>query len=190
VYEVDIGKYPSSLDALLKNPGDKKWKGPYIKTKEWPPTDAWGTPLRLSLSGGTNGSLPSLNSAGPDRTFDTADDLKSDGTSFESTTPGGKKGAFDPWIGRYKFAQDSKSAGKPLDIIRGEQGFSILLEGRKFALEQEGDHFRFTTGDMVWNKDRTSRELEWFIIAYDPDRQQFYMGAPDNPQWRQYLEAR
>jgi hypothetical protein len=45
VYEVDIGKYTSSLDALLKNPGDKKWKGPYIKTKEWPPTDAWGTPL-------------------------------------------------------------------------------------------------------------------------------------------------
>jgi len=77
VFEVDMGSYPSSLDELVKNPGTGNWKGPYIKVAQWSPVDAWGTAIRYSLSEGNTAS-PVFTSAGPDRTFDTADDLRSD----------------------------------------------------------------------------------------------------------------
>jgi len=54
-------------------------------------------------------------------------------------------------------------------------------------LKPEGDQFRFTTGDVVWNKDKTGKVLEWFMIAYDSNTQQYYLGSPDYPKWRQYL---
>ena len=41
---------------------------------------------------------------------------------------------------------------------------------------------------MVWNADKTAKELEWFIIAYDANRKQYYLGAPENMEWRQYLK--
>jgi general secretion pathway protein G len=78
VYKVDMGKYPSSLDELVKSPGSENWKGPYVRVADWPPVDAWGTPIRFSLAGGTTRPSPIISSAGPDRTFDTADDLRSD----------------------------------------------------------------------------------------------------------------
>ena len=73
-----MGRYPSSLDELVKNPGGENWKGPYIKVAKWPPEDAWGTAIRYSRAEGTSSASPIVSSAGPDRTFDTADDLRCD----------------------------------------------------------------------------------------------------------------
>jgi len=42
LYELDNGKFPSSLDALITNPGTQEapsWKGPYLEKK---PVDPWG----------------------------------------------------------------------------------------------------------------------------------------------------
>jgi len=89
--------------------------------------------------------------------------------------------------GAYVFSEDSKYAGKPFQILAEEEGLFVVIEGNKKDLTSDADIFRFTTGDMVWNKDRTAEELEWFLIAHDPDRKQYYMGSHDNTQWRQYL---
>lgn len=41
LYELDNGKFPSSLSGLLNNPGGRgNWNGPYIKKK---PIDPWGS---------------------------------------------------------------------------------------------------------------------------------------------------
>jgi general secretion pathway protein G len=45
-YRLDIGKYPSQtegLDALLSNPGDDDWAGPYL-AKANVPVDPWKHP--------------------------------------------------------------------------------------------------------------------------------------------------
>lgn len=43
-YRLDIGKYPSNLEALIRNSGNSKmWKGPYLRVKENKlPVDPWG----------------------------------------------------------------------------------------------------------------------------------------------------
>jgi len=89
--------------------------------------------------------------------------------------------------GDYVFSQDSRYSGKPVQILEEENSMFIEMEGSKMDLKPDDDNFRFTTGDMVWNKDRTAKVLEWFLIAYDSDKKQYYMGSPDNSQWRQYL---
>ena len=91
-------------------------------------------------------------------------------------------------VGEYKFSEDSRYAGRPFKVIREGTGMFVILEGGKFRLNEEADRYRFTTGDMVWNKDRTRKELEWFTIAFDQERNQYFMGAPGNPKWRQYLD--
>ena len=41
-YRLDVGKYPKSMDGLLKNDsGSKRWDGPYLK-KSVLPKDPWG----------------------------------------------------------------------------------------------------------------------------------------------------
>ena len=89
--------------------------------------------------------------------------------------------------GEYTFSKDSRYAGRPLTVEAEGDALFVVLEGHRAALTPEGSHYRFTTGDKVWNENQTAKELEWFIIAYDVDRKQHYMGSPQNTQWRQYL---
>ncbi|WFB37165.1 type II secretion system protein GspG [Kiritimatiellota bacterium B12222] len=47
-YYLDVGKMPTSLDALVNDPGVKNWSGPYVlKLKN----DAWDEPFTYSLNG-------------------------------------------------------------------------------------------------------------------------------------------
>lgn len=63
LYELDNGKYPSSLQALITNPGGlKSWNGPYIKKTA---IDPWGNPYRYRYPS-THGIDFDLYSLGPD----------------------------------------------------------------------------------------------------------------------------
>jgi general secretion pathway protein G len=51
-YRLDIGSYPSSqegLNALMTNPGQEKWEGPYLKKTV--PVDPWGNPYNYQFPG-------------------------------------------------------------------------------------------------------------------------------------------
>jgi general secretion pathway protein G len=48
-FRIDTGKLPQSLDDLIKNNGDKKWDGPYLKKKEIP-KDPWGHEFVYEIS--------------------------------------------------------------------------------------------------------------------------------------------
>jgi len=63
LYELDSGKYPNTLNALLTNPGGlKNWNGPYIKKK---PIDPWGNAYQYRCPG-SHGKDYDLYSLGPD----------------------------------------------------------------------------------------------------------------------------
>lgn len=67
----DTGRYPTEREgllALITNPDIPNWQGPYVTLIKH---DFWKTPYRYM----TNDTLPTLRSAGPDRVFETADDL-------------------------------------------------------------------------------------------------------------------
>jgi general secretion pathway protein G len=78
-YSMEVGVYPTTsqgLEALRSQPSDlgngAKWSGPYVD-KPIPP-DPWGVPYKyVSLGEGTEGC--EVWSSGPDRQFDTDDDL-------------------------------------------------------------------------------------------------------------------
>jgi len=75
LFEQDVGRYPTTeegLYALMANPGESGWKGPYLKTGLKP--DPWETPYVYA------GDTPevgfyALSSAGPDRQVGTEDDV-------------------------------------------------------------------------------------------------------------------
>ncbi|MBZ0155410.1 MAG: type II secretion system major pseudopilin GspG [Alphaproteobacteria bacterium] len=55
-YRLDAGVYPSTeqgLAALVTNPGEEKWEGPYLK-KNAVPVDPWGRPY-VYQNPGTHG---------------------------------------------------------------------------------------------------------------------------------------
>jgi general secretion pathway protein G len=72
MYEVDTGRYPASLEALLNNDGSPSWSGPYLRGGL--PTDSWGTPLNLTREGERGFKVIS---AGPDLQMGTSDDITS-----------------------------------------------------------------------------------------------------------------
>jgi general secretion pathway protein G len=81
LYELDNGDYPSSLQALLSNPGGaQNWRGPYLEKANL--NDAWGNPFVYSSPGSHNPHSYDLKSMGPDGT-DSADDVGNweDGTA-------------------------------------------------------------------------------------------------------------
>jgi general secretion pathway protein G len=47
-YQLDTAKLPTSLDALIKNPGLKSWDGPYLKLI---PNDPWGNNYIYNVPG-------------------------------------------------------------------------------------------------------------------------------------------
>jgi general secretion pathway protein G len=82
LYAVDHeGEFPSSIEALLANPGnDQKWKGPYLE-KGKVPTDPWGNPIQYLYPGQHSGAdRPDIWSMGLDRQSNTADDITNWGT--------------------------------------------------------------------------------------------------------------
>ena len=48
-YRLDMGSYPNDLDALVTNPGDNQWDGPYLAKSV--PSDPWGEPYNYSNPG-------------------------------------------------------------------------------------------------------------------------------------------
>lgn len=74
MYEVDTGRYPSSLQSLVSSDGSGNWQGPYLRGGL--PADSWGTPFGYTLSGDSGYKV---SSAGPDLSSGTSDDI----TSFE-----------------------------------------------------------------------------------------------------------
>ena len=55
-FQIDTGRLPKSLDELLKNPGDKKWTGPYLNKLEEIPKDPWKTDY-IYIVPGTHGDF-------------------------------------------------------------------------------------------------------------------------------------
>jgi len=71
VYQMDMGRYPSSLDDLVTDPGSANWDGPYVKGGKNAMVDAWGNPFSYKADGGNFKVI----SAGPDRQMGSQDDL-------------------------------------------------------------------------------------------------------------------
>jgi general secretion pathway protein G len=63
-YRLDVGKYPRSLEELVTNSGDPKWKGPYLKESQL--TDPWGNKYQFKRpgSGGRDYDLLSFGADG------------------------------------------------------------------------------------------------------------------------------
>ncbi|MFZ5801373.1 MAG: type II secretion system major pseudopilin GspG [Candidatus Omnitrophota bacterium] len=73
LYEMDLGQYPESLDALRTAPaGAENWHGPYIKKKA---IDPWGRPYVYRFPGEHNPQGYDLSSWGKDGR-EGADDVK------------------------------------------------------------------------------------------------------------------
>ncbi|SMF00878.1 type II secretion system protein GspG [Pseudobacteriovorax antillogorgiicola] len=73
-YRLHTFKLPTSeqgLDALIKNPGIKRWRGPYLNENQL--LDPWGTPLSYEIEGNSFAII----SAGPDTLAGTDDDINS-----------------------------------------------------------------------------------------------------------------
>ena len=72
------GDFPTTIDALLSNPGgDQKWAGPYLD-KGKVPVDPWGNPLQYHYPGTHQGGgqdRPDIWSMGKDKQTGTADDI-------------------------------------------------------------------------------------------------------------------
>jgi len=75
LYEMDVGKYPETLEALRTKPGDaENWRGPYIKKK---PIDPWGKPYLYEFPGKHNPNGYDLYSYGKDGKEGGGDDVVS-----------------------------------------------------------------------------------------------------------------
>ena len=73
MYDVDTGRYPSSLNDLMQQPSDVKgWKGPYLDNL---PVDPWGHSYVYVYPGRKNTSGYDLYSWGPDGQDGTTDDI-------------------------------------------------------------------------------------------------------------------
>lgn len=71
VYEVDMGKYPGSLEDLVRNPGGATWHGPYIKGGMEAMTDPWGMQYQYTKKENDY----EIRSSGPDQQANSADDI-------------------------------------------------------------------------------------------------------------------
>ncbi|MBM4142565.1 MAG: type II secretion system protein GspG [Lentisphaerae bacterium] len=74
LYEVDTGKYPDSLQALISPDGSQNWRGPYLRTPGGAlPQDAWGRNLGYSRESGARRYV--VTSLGADGSAGGGDDL-------------------------------------------------------------------------------------------------------------------
>jgi general secretion pathway protein G len=66
LYEVDNGHYPSSLEALVSDPGNAiNWRGPYLE--QGLPADPWGNPFVYTFPSPRNPNSFDLRSYGADQ---------------------------------------------------------------------------------------------------------------------------
>ena len=77
LYSLDhTGKYPTTQQGLkvlvAKEGQDTRWRGPYLEREA---LDAWGQPLQYTFPGSKTPGSPDILSAGPDRQFNTPDDI-------------------------------------------------------------------------------------------------------------------
>lgn len=82
-YRFHVGTFPSTeqgLKALIEDPGEEGWLGPYIIQLK---PDPWDSPYAYRL--GTNG-MADVYTIGPDRKAGTPDDLRPDPDSYEPGT--------------------------------------------------------------------------------------------------------
>ena len=82
-YRFHVGAYPTEaqgLKALIEDPGEKGWLGPYIVQLK---RDPWGTPYVYAVK--PDGS-PDVFTAGPDLKPGTPDDLRPDPDSYNPGT--------------------------------------------------------------------------------------------------------
>lgn len=74
LYEVDVGGYPASLEALVKKPPEaESWKGPYLKRGL--PKDPWGSPYGYKFPSPHSDLGYELFSLGPDKKEGTGDEI-------------------------------------------------------------------------------------------------------------------
>ena len=71
LYEVDTGRFPSSLGSLVNDDGSPNWNGPYLRGGL--PKDAWGMEFAYSQQGSTYKVI----SGGPDMSIGGSDDITS-----------------------------------------------------------------------------------------------------------------
>ena len=76
-FKIDVESYPTALEDLLRTPnalkGKRMWRGPYVAFKDVF-FDSWGTKFEFTVDK-DSGEI-TIKSAGPDKKFGTADDLK------------------------------------------------------------------------------------------------------------------
>ncbi len=73
VYQLDTGRFPSSLDNLLTSSGEPNWNGPYLRGGKDSIVDAWGTPFNYKQESGSY----KITSAGKDLQMGSEDDITS-----------------------------------------------------------------------------------------------------------------
>lgn len=79
LHRIHTNKYPSSLDALLTNPGsEKSWRGPYIEENKL--KDPWGNAFILE----SDGQKFKIISGGPDGATGNEDDITDPETTQNS----------------------------------------------------------------------------------------------------------
>ena len=71
LYETDNGKLPESLQNLMTKGNEPNWSGPYLRKAE-SLKDPWGNDFRFSKTG----TVYTVESAGPDGSFGSSDDIK------------------------------------------------------------------------------------------------------------------
>ena len=66
MYKLEVGKYPTSLGDLVKQPAgtEGKWNGPYAKDPDL--KDAWGNDYRYAVPGAGQGKAYDIISLGAD----------------------------------------------------------------------------------------------------------------------------
>lgn len=64
-YYFDLSTYPTKLEDLIVNPGQKKWDGPYLDAKSVP-KDYWDNEFQYSCPG-SDGQPFDINSLGGDK---------------------------------------------------------------------------------------------------------------------------
>lgn len=73
IYQMDTGRYPSSLENLLTSSGEPNWNGPYLRGGKNSIVDAWGTPFNYKQESGSY----KIISAGKDLQMGSEDDITS-----------------------------------------------------------------------------------------------------------------
>lgn len=77
LFEADSGKYPASLEDLIRKPADgRNWRGPYLKKGKLP-KDPWGKAYIYRYPGSHGDSSYDLFSGGSDGQEGTDDDINS-----------------------------------------------------------------------------------------------------------------